>query len=508
MKKILIYSTNAIMEPHFGTLIEDAEQRIHNGFETVFAYCDGFMETCFVNPTGSKLICHFCRWNQKRLLRRFRGRAKVIPLSTPYEGNIPHFKYNKIDDIKALQYKNVEIGYGVLSSFITLTRQPEPEISPSFRQYMDQLLLDACRSVDWAENLLKQEQPDEVSLFNGRWYEQRAMYDLATAAGIPVHANEVVGGFRNRTTNLRMIYENSMPHNIRYNDNLIRQIWALPNEPESEKIRKGSEFYKKRRHGIIAGDRVYTAEQKQGLLPKGFDLKKTNIAIFNSSEDEFAAIGPDFEKYSLFRTQLDGIRYVCEQLNEPQYHIYLRIHPNLRKVVYSYHTDLYKLADEYKNLTVIGASDQCSTYELLDSVDKVIVFGSSMGAEAAYWGKPTILLRGMFYYYLNICYTPQTFEELNRMLREELSPKNRFPAIQYGYFILYRTVIAQPFQYIPMDTVRIPFFGKRILTTAYPTLFSSAALMQIFRSCIVIFCRKFLGRFQIPLPIFIDRITE
>lgn len=144
----------------------------------------------------------------------------------------------------------------------------------------------------------------------------------------------------------------------------------------------------------------------------------------------------------------------------------------------------------------------------VDSVDKVIVFGSSMGAEAAYWGKPTILLRGMFYYYLNICYTPQTFEELNRMLREELSPKNRFPAIQYGYFILYRTVIAQPFQYIPMDTVRIPFFGKRILTTAYPTLFGSAALMQIFRSCIVIFCRKFLGRFQIPLPIFIDRITE
>ena len=101
------------------------------------------------------------------------------------------------------------------------------------------------------------------------------------------------------------------------------------------------------------------------------------------------------------------------------------------------------------NLTVIAATAPCSTYDLLDAAEKVIVFGSTMGVESAYWGKPTILLAGAFYHELDVCYAPATPEEIYPLIEcRDLPPKSREGAIRYGYYILNRTLLAIPNKYI------------------------------------------------------------
>ncbi|MDR0330932.1 MAG: hypothetical protein LBH93_04395, partial [Chitinispirillales bacterium] len=134
-----------------------------------------------------------------------------------------------------------------------------------------------------------------------------------------------------------------------------------------------------------------------------------------------------------------GIAEILEYFkNDTRFHFYLRIHPNLNGIKYRYHTSLLDIGNLYTNVTVIKADDEISSYSLLESVEKVLVFGSTLGVEAAYWGKPVILLCAAFYKYLNICYKPESAEEAFSLIgADELPAKDRADALKYGFYCMY-----------------------------------------------------------------------
>jgi hypothetical protein len=66
--------------------------------------------------------------------------------------------------------------------------------------------------------------------------------------------------------------------------------------------------------------------------------------------------------------------------------------------------------------------------------DKIITFGSTIGVEAAYWGKPSILLGRAHYEDLNCCYILQTYDVLFEMIERPLFSKPKMNAIMYGYW--------------------------------------------------------------------------
>ena len=59
-----------------------------------------------------------------------------------------------------------------------------------------------------------------------------------------------------------------------------------------------------------------------------------------------------------------------------------------------------------------------------------------MGVEAVYWEKPSILAGMCFYRELGCTYNPETHVELMEMLGADLEPKDREPAIMFGYYLL------------------------------------------------------------------------
>ena len=449
--KILVYVPSALYDPHFGMQLEEAECLYREGNEVFLAYCDGIQKYCFKNPQGDRQLCKFCRFCAKRWIKKnLSPGIKVIPVKE--KSPMPEMKwdYQSVRDIKNIVWKDALIGYGVMSSFTTATRDPEPDFSlPEVRKYFDFALNHAVALTDCLCELLEEVKPDVISIFNGRFIEHRPLYDIAVKRNIPLRVNESIGGLRTNSEPLRVIYYDHLPHSIPYNTELIQKVWEMSDEPEAEKERKGRDFFERRRNGVPAGDRVYIGNQQKGLLPDDWDESKRNIVIFNSSEDEFAAVGKDFEDYAVFESQLAGIHHILTKFSSDEYHFYLRIHPNLAKVKFAYHTALYDLPGQYKNLTVIAATAPCSTYDLLDAAEKVIVFGSTMGVESAYWGKPTILLAGAFYHELDVCYAPSTPEEIYPLIEcRDLPPKSREGAIKYGYYILNRTLLAIPKKYI------------------------------------------------------------
>ena len=98
----------------------------------------------------------------------------------------------------------------------------------------------------------------------------------------------------------------------------------------------------------------------------------------------------------------------------------------------------YILPEQYNNITVIPGADSISTYDLMDAAEKVVVFGSTMGLEAAYWNKPVILLAGANYYYSDLCYVPKSEEELSDLLESTLKPKKNDNVIKWGFYMMYR----------------------------------------------------------------------
>jgi hypothetical protein len=135
---------------------------------------------------------------------------------------------------------------------------------------------------------------------------------------------------------------------------------------------------------------VYTAEQIRGLLPAEFDTTRRNIAIFNSTIDEYAGIeGWDNRIYEPDETA--GVGRVLQAFEtDPQFMFYLRVHPHMREVASttSQLRDVRALATRYRNLHVIWPGESIDSYALLGACEKTLTFGSTIGIEATYWGKP------------------------------------------------------------------------------------------------------------------------
>jgi len=120
--------------------------------------------------------------------------------------------------------------------------------------------------------------------------------------------------------------------------------------------------------------------------------------------------------------------------DKKEMHFYLRIHPN------SIHEndkwwkshDLKKL----KNLTIIEPDSPISSYSLLMACEKTIVFMSTMGIEATYWGKPSIAVSNTMYKGINAVYEPTDLTQLKGyILDPSMPPKPKERALAYGAYM-------------------------------------------------------------------------
>ena len=109
------------------------------------------------------------------------------------------------------------------------------------------------------------------------------------------------------------------------------------------------------------------------------------------------------------------------------------MHPNLTNVDTQRKRDM--LALEHPNLTIILPDAAIDSYALLKASDIVACFGSTVGCEAVFWDRPSVLLGPSFYQGLGGIYQPTTHEESISLLASTLAPKNKLGALKYGYWL-------------------------------------------------------------------------
>lgn len=476
--------TAAFVPNQYCQMMEEVEIQLKAGTDVTYIYCDGkAIHHCQYNCFGDNSVCKHCQRYRKYLFRHLSKSPNLhlVSLSNFKDALddysfIEKLDYNSTDDIKRISYKGVMIGYAALSNYLSETRNLFPLVDNEFRLFFNNWLLAAAQLTDLVLNILTNLPHDCVQLFNSRLICCRPIVDLCKQNQWHFISHEI--GYNTYNQQVKKYFVNNTPHDISTITKMINELWDNSKLPDNEKEKVAKAFFEKRRNAISSGDKIYVAGQQKGLLPEDWKEDTHNIAIFNSSEDEFAALGDEFTSLSLFPSQYDGLKYIFNKYkNNKKIHFYLRIHPNLKDIPYAYHKKLYDFSN-LPNVSVIPGNSPISTYTLMDKADTILVFGSTTGAEAVYANKPVILLGCATYRNLNICHIPSTIEELDKMIEDQkLQIKDAQGALKMGYFAMNDEFPC--FQYFTdHKKASKSIFGKKFIVT-YLKLKGSAVSQYI-----------------------------
>ena len=421
---VMIYALTGLSSLQIGLTGEVIKRVVDENKSYRIVRCDSALHNCHFNQFHNILACASCQSRMSFIHNKIGVPAEnLIKLkSTNPKLDIPYF--SNYQEVIAYEYQGINIGRGVASSLISHYRDYELN-SEKRGEYISYELEKAAIVVDNFTEILQSYTPDEFIIFNGRFAEIHPLIEICKQKNIPFKTIE-------SGSKLKFEYfENSLPHSINNRNERMHQLWTQADPVEREEI--GHDWFIKKRKGDETYERSFKRTgESNDKIDSLIDSSKENILILNSSEDELKVIKE--WNHGLYENQNDAILKLIQAFEGNEaYNFILRIHPNLQHVDNQQTRELAAINNPA--LKIIKANEELDTYELIDKVDKVLVFGSSTGIESTYWGKPTILFGKSFYYHLDVCYKPNSYEEMFALLvQKDLKPFPQEKCLIYGFY--------------------------------------------------------------------------
>ena len=431
-----LITETVLLKPHLETAGEIALQALNEGHQVEFAWLGKNLPWSDWNlPFLANVFG--CSLKRRKIFFERLIASKGVVINDNYndEREWPRIINDWANDfngnLEALMnysYLGMPLGMGVASSLISYTHNscydPKNDIDRT-RKCLESALLVYLR----AEKVIKNSNPDIVITFNGRFATSKPIVFAAERLKIKLLRHE-----RGCNYSHYELFSDAI-HNFDYIQNRIRETWNNTNPIERNLL--GHQFFEKRRAGDGIGWYSFTSEQKKGLILNRLTGKR-RLVYFSSSDDEYAAVidaykpGPWPDQFSAVRDLIDA------QKAWPNLELIIRIHPHLKN----------KSTDErarwimFKDLgiTVIDAKDKIDSYALIDSADLVASYGSTIGIEAAYWRKPSLLLGPCAYRDSGAVIVAKNKADIHRFLNPAFSPNlsDQENCLPYGcYFLSY-----------------------------------------------------------------------
>ena len=432
-KKVLIVAPYRTVAPHFETELEIAQRHLDQGDSVSFLSCTGQLTNCDFNVAKKATVCEDCRLRRQHGIQNLSRRVKsaAFPVRDgAIEENLrtlapQHFV--NVESLKRAKIDNYDVGYAALSSLISQIR--DPDFEPT--EHTDALLELSQAGLQVYHHLVQRferDRPDVVYVFNGRFASMRAVLRACQKMGVDCLIHE-----RACDSEHFQIWENHLPHDIEYTCKRMQTHWAEASGNEIERAAKASAWYEGRVQGVETNWFSFVKDQDKGRLPADWDPHDHNIAVFTTSEDEFVAIGDCWDN-PMYPDQGEAIAKIAAALAEkrPDAKITVRMHPNLKGVDNRRVRRMKEFA--FPNIRVIPPEVQVDSYQLMHSADTVVTFGSTLGIEAVYWGKPSVSLGQCFYQNLKGTYRPASHEEALELLSKNLDPIKDHQALVYGFW--------------------------------------------------------------------------
>jgi hypothetical protein len=394
-----------------------AEGLRDRGFEITTVRCDGLYESFCVAMSASGLTAADTLAKKKQVCGACRKRRNLLDHTMGFPSLLMEKYLTPADFVEAqevadsatlsdwskLKLEGVPIGrysaYEFLLNYKILGVDIPEELFPVYR---DQLRI-CVLSMRASQRILDEQKPEVVLTYNRLYGVNHAFLVIAERRGIPTYALHGGSHVTHRGETMTMFRDNETHVDI-----FEKKSWiANKDQPlgEREVALVNSHF-----DGLMAASSAFAyssafeASEPDALRARlDIPADAPVLLIPMSSEDELNAaqladFWPDTSgKPNVFDDQFSWIRFLFEfAKTRPNYRFILRLHPRMfpnkrENVVAPVVAKVMKLIEDAPSNVIINMpSDNVSIYDLLQIVDVLLGYRSTVGAEFAAFGLPVV----------------------------------------------------------------------------------------------------------------------
>jgi hypothetical protein len=304
---------------------------------------------------------------------------------------------NSISELKELRYLEITPGTALANEITNLTKDRDLDLQSN--QTLIMKLIYSYLEVYSATKIRIQENDiEKVHVFNGRFLHERAVRDCAKNLHTEVLIFETtrdryfqrLEGFHSRTDNQKYMLEH----------------WKNSLGSDSNKFQVGSIYFEELR----SKNNPFKVESTDK-----FNQTNDFFVFFSSSDDE--AVGFWDEWREPLGNQLEVVRRLQNIFDlQNDFDLVIRLHPNLLNKGTSVISNWSTILPTKRSL-VIGPAAKISSYGLLDNCVGVISYGSTLGLEAAFNLKPSLVLADSGYDLLGVVDKADSWDEVTKWLK-------------------------------------------------------------------------------------------
>ena len=375
---------------------------------------------------------------------------------------------NSISALKELRYLEIAPGTALANEITNLTKDRDLDLRSNWT-LIKKIIYSYLEVYSATKIEIQDKNIEKVHVFNGRFLHERAVRDCAKNLQTEVLIFETtrdryfqrLEGFHSRTDNQKYMLEH----------------WANSLDSESNKFEIGSLYFEELR----SKNNPFKVESTEK-----FNRRNKFFVYFSSSDDE--AVGFWDEWREPLGNQLEVVRRLQDIFNlQNEFDLIIRLHPNLSNKGTSVKSNWSTISPTKRSM-VIGPTAKISSYELLDNCVGVISYGSTLGLEAAFNLKPSIVLADSGYDLLEVVDKAQSWDEVAQWLQvghkmsSESSELRRKNSTIRGYYLA---------------TAGIPFENSVLKQTGWGA-WDVVAFCEhkIHKPVIMDFCRKLISKFK------------
>ena len=424
----------------------------------LFSDCDMFWEsTCGPRPGNA---CAICQSNVQRSLTDL----GIQPTPLSQYRQIDHSVVSKefVDQIKDSELLEVCFDGYQISNYIKSSVHSHLRINSidlnnqKHRSTLRSYIYSGIVALILIRRMLSVEQPSIVLLFNGRLAVTRIALELCKEMGIRVVCHE-----RGIEAESLLLWENESCLSLRPYRELTEGWRNIPlNATEFVKI---AQWLDDRKKGRNLNWKAFSVEGPIGEVGDFINRNagRTILGLFTSSTDEIVA---EDEYKSTFGTQQNWIQHnINIAAANSNIVLLIRVHPNsgsrkssgINHDEINYFDGLKKSLP--KNVFIISADDDCSSYALLNIISIGLVYASTIGLEIACRGIPVICAANSPWIFCDAINGVNNYSEydgiLKKMISSGMTHENRCTriraAMRFAYALIYRWNINFPLIRMP-----------------------------------------------------------
>jgi len=373
------------------------------GHNVEFLLCDGVLSACIMCTlknvdedeyfkSGSKKICNSCFINSYKFLKPTKIKIRVLSdyLETQDNKFINNLNFKKMEfqELKNFSINDISIGEHAYAGALRYYGSTELENNYKSKSILSEYLKSGVKSYLASNRLFKKNKYNEVLINHGIYIPQGVI--ISVAKKNKVNVTVWCPGYRRNTFTLTRndTYHKSL---VIENNNNWQDIDL------KEKLEKKTLDYIDSR---ILGkkDWIYFHNNPTFNVEKLFydlqiDLKKPIIALLPNTIWDAQLDYP----FNFFKNILEWIFYTIDYFIErDDIQLLIRVHP---AEVNDTKPSKQRIKDEIikkykilpKNIFIIEAENNISTYSLVEKCNSAIIYATKMGIELCANGKPVIV---------------------------------------------------------------------------------------------------------------------